>query len=280
MLLSDLFTDEDYQLKMRFHRDGIAEFFQPTAPHAALVAERRLWLAAAPKTYAALLPEGISLLAEACELALQFATVPNDSSVRDLSSNSWDQCLALGQIWEPDFLLLKADAHGAFRLYGGCVCFPSSWNLAEKMGRPLDFIHRVVPDLNQQLARQIDGFLGKIRPGISWERANWGLSRSPELNQHPERHLPRLDASVAMNEVWLRVEHQSLVALPRSEGILFGIRLDIRPLAEVKADPTAAGRLRRALATMPDEMARYKNLLAARPTLLRLLESDPHGGNL
>ena len=128
-----------------------------------------------------------------------------------------------------------------------------------------------MPGLNQQLGRQIEGFLDKIRPGISWERANWGLSRSPELNQHPERRLPRLDAAVTLGEVWLRIELQSLVALPRSQGILFGIRLEIHRLAEVKQDVAAAERLCRALATMPDDMARYKNLAAARSTIIRLL---------
>ena len=85
--------------------------------------------------------------------------------------------------------------------------------------------------------------------------------------------MPRLDATVSAEEVWLRVEHQALVALLKSGGILFGIRVVNYPLNEVKTDPLAAARLIRALETMPEEMARYKNLAAARGRILKLLRS-------
>src|SRR5207247_2314497 len=146
---------------------------------------------------------------------------------------------ALGEFWEPDFLLLKTSADGEIRLLGGCVCFPSSWRLSEKIGRPVEFIHSVVPGLNAGLGTAIHTFLAKLKPGIAWQRFNWGLSRSPELNQHPERRLPPLDATVRLAEVWLRVEDQALVALPKSGGILFGIRIVNRSLAEVAANPAA-----------------------------------------
>ena len=112
-----------------------------------------------------------------------------------------------------------------------------------------------------------------MKPNIAWQRTNWGLSRSAELNQHPERALPRLDATVHLEEVWLRVEHQALVALPRNHGILFGIRIAIHPLAELKQDPAVASRFSRALQTMPEDMAQYKNLAAARSTIIALLRS-------
>ena len=141
------------------------------------------------------------------------------------------------------------------------------------MGRPLDWIHQVVPGLNQHLGQPIDAFLRRMAPGISWLRANWGLSRSPELNQHPHRNLPRLDASVRPDEVWLRVEHQALVALPRSGGILFGIRVVVHPLDEIRRTPAAANGLRRALETMPEDMAVYKGIAPARESLIRMLSN-------
>ena len=39
-----------------------------------------------------------------------------------------------------------------------------------------------------------------------------------------------------MASVWFRVERQALVALPETGEILFGIRLEVIPLAEVRAD--------------------------------------------
>ena len=135
-------------------------------------------------------------------------------------------------------------------------------------------IHAPVPGLNETLGRQIDGFLQRIKPDISWERANWGLCRSPELNLHPSRKLPRLDAHVTLDEVWFRLEEQSLVALPASGGILFGIRLVIRPMSEIKNVPDARQGMIRALQTMPEPMATYKGITPARGRLLELMESD------
>jgi hypothetical protein len=146
------------------------------------------------------------------------------------------------------------------------------WRLDEKMGRPLCFVHDAVPELNAQLGRSITSVLQALKPESAWLRHNWGVSRSAELNQHPSRRLPRLDASVALEDVWLRVEHQALVALPKSGGILFGIRIATHPLAEVKADAIARGRLAHALKTMPENIAVYKGIAAARGRLLEFLE--------
>lgn len=271
MNLTDLFPDENYQFKLRFERGGIADYYRATDQHEALVSQRREWLTSSPSTYAALLPEGIPLLKETVELAKELGTLGDMTARIEAAPQPWDLCLALGEIWEPDFLLLKPDAQGEFKLLGGCVCFPSSWALSEKIGQPLEFIHGVVPGLNVELGRQITGFLKKIRPGVSWERMNWGLSRSPELNHHPERRLPRLDARATLEQVWLRIEHQSLAALPQNQGILFGIRLEIYSLAGLKSKTNVVRRLCRALVTMPEAMASYKNLAEARYSIVKML---------
>ena len=139
------------------------------------------------------------------------------------------------------------------------------------MGKPIDFIHGVVPGLNPAVGMHIQGFLRKLKPGIAWLRHNWGLSRSPEFNQHPTRSLPRLTSDLASNEVYLRIEHQALVALPPN-GVLFGIRITVHPLSEVLAEPAAAAGLARALRTMTEAMAQYKGLAVARVRLLAMLE--------
>jgi dimethylamine monooxygenase subunit A len=271
MNLLELFPDEDYRLQMRFERGSVAEFFAPTEHHKELISERRNCLQSAPQTYAALLSDGIPLLDETIEMAANWPT--NVTPATSPGKTPWQRCLSLGEALEPDFLLLKPQADGQFHLLSGCVCFPSSWSLAEKIGRPLEFIHGVVPGLNPQLGNQIHSFLSKIKPDIAWQRTNWGLSRSPELNQHPKRTLPHLDASVRLEEIWLRVEHQALVALPRNQATLFGIRITTHPLAELKKDAAVASRLSRALQTMPEDMARYKNLATARSTIIALLRS-------
>ena len=274
MNYEEILSDRDFGLRMRFAKGDVAAFFRPGPSHAQVIAERQRWLAEDPGRYAALLPEGHDLLDETLGLAVSLGTLPetaDPASLADLPPDA--RCRRLGGLWEADFLLMKPDDEGVFRLHGGCVCFPSHWDLGEKLGRTMAEIHTPVPGLNETLGRQIDGFLTRIIPGISWERANWGLCRSPELNLHPSRALPRLDESVSLDEVFFRLEEQSLVALPGTRGILFGIRLVIRPLGEIKADPAARAGMIRALRTMPGTMAAYKGIAPARERLLQLMEA-------
>jgi hypothetical protein len=265
MTLAGLFPDDDYRFQMRFERGEPADFFARSTRSEAVLAERRQWLGSDPKTYAAILPPGEAMLDEAVELARAW----NGLAPPGLTT-AWEKCVTLGEFWEPDYLLLKGNADRVIRLYGGCLCAPSSWRLNDKLGHPIEFIHGPVPGLNAHIGAAIHKFLAALKPGAASLRHNWGLSRSPELNQHPDRKLPLLDATVRADEVWLRVEHQALVALPESGGILFGIRVVNHSLKEVKANELAAARLCRALETMPDEMARYKNLATARGRILQL----------
>ncbi|MEE2946826.1 MAG: heme-dependent oxidative N-demethylase subunit alpha family protein, partial [Verrucomicrobiota bacterium] len=138
-------------------------------------------------------------------------------------------------------------------------------------GRPLDWIHAVVPTLNERLGEKARNFLTKLPPGQAWLRANWGLTASPELNQHPALDLPDLTPDVGLEGVWFRVERQALVALPETGGILFGIRLEVVSLSKLRENLSARDSLIKALETMPDKIADYKNLALARARLIELL---------
>lgn len=249
---------------MAFQRGAIHDFWGPTIEHGEILRERKHWLAEDAPKYLALTEHAGELLHEVKEIAIAKNTVSSDSSPSQLAR-------FLGENLEPDYLLLKR-TNGDVRLVCGCVCFPSSWALEEKIGRPIAEIHGVVPALNSNIGRPIQAFLDRLKPGVSWLRSNWGLSRSPERNQHPSRKIARLDSSVTLNQVYFRVEDQSLVALPRSNGILFGIRLRIFPLSGY--EKTAEGeKLAMALETMPEQMADYKGIATARPRIVELLRT-------
>lgn len=272
MNLASLFPNERYRFHMLFDRGEIARFLAPSSDYFDNIAERRYWLASAAHSYAAMLDEGVPLLNETIELVRAQQSLPSNRFDRFVENDSpLRRCLELGTVLEPDFLLLKPVAGGEFRLCGGCVCFPSSWSLSSHIGRSVSEIHGIVPGLNQTLGKRIEQFLANLKPGVSWERFNWGICRSPELNQHPDRKLPLLDTSVNLDEAWLRIEHQSFVALPDSGGVLFAIRIVVRTLREIRDDPSVLPSFERALRTMPEEMATYKRISVARPRILELL---------
>ena len=258
--LAELFPDGDYRFHLTLRRGEPGEFFKTRGDSSKILAERAKWLAENPARYAALLAEGKPLLAEVAELGVKDWGLPATTSVH-----------GLGAVLEPDFLLLSPDAAGAFRLRGGALCFPTGWALEEKLGHTLDFIHGVVPGLNPALASPIHQFLTKLKPGVAFMRDNWGLAANDELNLHPARQLPAPVLPVALERLWLRVEHQALVALPRTGGVLFGIRIALHRLDQVALDPAARAGLRRALASMPAEVAAYKRLDAVRDAVVALL---------
>ena len=258
--LAELFPDGDFRFHLALRREAPVDFFRTRDLSGHILAQRIRWMAENPSRYAALQPEGEPLLAEVAELGEKEWGLPRARSVH-----------ALGAVLEPDFLLLSPDASGAFRLQGGSLCFPTGWALEEKLGHTLDFIHGVVPGLNTALASPIHQVLTKLKPGVAFLRDNWGIVATDELNLHPARGLPPLTLPVALDRLWLRVEHQALVALPRTGGVLFGIRIALHRLDHVALDFATRAGLGRALQTMPPEVAAYKRLDAVREAIVALL---------
>jgi dimethylamine monooxygenase subunit A len=261
-----LFPDADHRWTMGLRpTDSAASFFADADSTGAMRAERGRWLGTAPALYAVLRPDGVGALRDTVELARGLGTVV------DTAASPWDQLLSLGRAWEPDFVWMHPDAGGVLRLVGGVVCFPSVWSVHEKLGRRIDEIHGPVPTLNDTLGRQIGTFLTKLAPGSVWQRSNWGLSGDSDLNHHPARNWRRLVEGTPTDQIWLRLEHQLLLRLPGSGSVLFGIRLELIPLAEVLADSEAAARFAHNLRTMSEAVAAYKGILPVRPALLRAI---------
>lgn len=253
----------DFRWHLGLSPGDAAAFFAPTAEHTALLAERAHWLTESPAEYTGLTEIGAPLLAEAVALARTWgAKFPDDSLTN------------LARVWAPDFVLLSFGEAG-LTVEGGAVCFPTAWSLREKLGRSLFATHGPVPGLNAELSARIDTALRKLSPGTAWERDNWGLASSPDLNRHPLRHLTTLSASDALDAVWFRGERQILFKLPQTGGILFGIRIVIFPLRDVLGDATGRTALQQQLASMTDDAAGYKGLTTIRPQVLRWITEFP-----
>lgn len=263
-----ILPDADHRWIMGLRQeDSLREFFADQDTTGAVRAERVHWLKEDPQKYAALLPEAEPALCETVDLARGLGLFGSDDE-----ASSFEQLIRLGSVWEPDIIWMHPRGDGIHRLIGGVLCFPSSWALHDKLGRPMSEVHGPVPDLNPTIGRSIDTFLARQVPGVVWLRENWGLSRDAELNHHPSRSFRRLDATVTVDEVWVRLEHQLLLKLPISGSVLFGIRVELIPLTDVVAHPLAAARLARLIATLAPAAAAYKEIAAAKPALLAMLQ--------
>ncbi len=302
-LAERLFPEGDFAFGFGMQRPRQEWFLWSPSDHEALQ-ERRHWLSAESHRHLAWTDEAAPVLQEALALfpALPLAaetqphrhpqpTEPTGGSPRQPPPGSTSpptvdpygkpilepldsRLKSLSLHWEPDLLLLRRDASGHFCLVAGAVCFPSAWDLREKVGKTVDAIHTGVPTLNATLGTRINAFLDRLPAGQTFERDNWGLAAHGQRNTHPDRALPRLTADATLDTTWLRLEHQAFRALPESHGLLFAIHLTVHPLVRVLQAPGARDRLARQLRSMPDPIAAYKGILPARDVLVRQLEQQ------
>ena len=82
-------------------------------------------------------------------------------------STAGDPLLVLGRLAVEDFCLLQRGAgQDQHRLKAAVLCFPFQWMLAEKLGRPLTDLHRVVPPYRGQVAVRVQRLFDRLRPGM------------------------------------------------------------------------------------------------------------------
>lgn len=191
--------------------------------------------------------------------------------------------LAAASLVQEDLVIMQRGESGWY-LAAASLCFPSSWSLAEKFGKPLTEIHQPVPGFgpgsrpDELIARMFD----RLQPGNPVERFNWSLQPDPDryksLSDHARMTPGRLRFPHAERAagVFIRVERQTLRKLPETGAILFTIRIHIDPLETLTRQPQRA-----ALATsfagqiagLDEEELAYKGLVEDRDRLLASLES-------
>jgi len=179
-----------------------------------------------------------------------------------------------GRLVQEDLCLMQRGEAG-YRLVAAALCFPAHWRLADKLGRPLQAIHAPVPGFGERLAAPVDRFFASILVERPVWRVNWSLVDTPTLFLPPEHrgHPREVAAARAGEELWLRVERQTLRRLPESGDVVFGIHTYVEPLAEAVDSPEAAQALAARIREMPEAMARYKSISPIREPLLAWLDA-------
>jgi hypothetical protein len=184
--------------------------------------------------------------------------------------------LTASRLVQEDLLLMRRH-EGGWRLVAGSLCFPSTWVLADKLGRDMDAIHRPVPGYAGNMAGMIARIFDNLKVEKPVERLNWSIYSDARLRyaQSKQDPLERFPPGQAVSErAHIRVERQTLRRLPRSGDILFTVRVHVDPVSALSRD--ARGReLARALhdqlaALGPAQLA-YKGLVEARERLLAAL---------
>ncbi len=142
---------------------------------------------------------------------------PDGVSVPLDASDPW---ATLGLLVQEDFCLMEQRAEEHV-LTAAVLCFPSSWTLSEKLGRPLTGIHDPVRVYDDDVARRVQRLFDGIRVGAPLWRVNvlpyeTGALFSPRSEQ-ARRARPSAEAP------FIRSERQCLVRLPRTKAVVFSI---------------------------------------------------------
>ena len=153
-------------------------------------------------------------------------------------------------------------------LVAAALAFPAHWVLAEKMGRPLAGIHEPVPHYGEVLETPMDRFFTHMKVGPISQRWNWSVMTENKLfTPHRARRTP-LPADAGIDDIFIRMEHQTLRKLADSGCILFTIRTYIEPLNRWASQPGAAQSLADSLAEMTPQMRDYKGVAMFEEALL------------
>lgn len=185
----------------------------------------------------------------------------------------------------PDDLVIMRRGDDGWRLAAASLCFPSSWVLAEKFGRPMSEIHRPVPGFaagtrnDELISRMFD----KLQPAVVVERFNWSLQGNaalyhplPDRDRDDRAHSlrPRFPGTDPAANAFIRVERQSLRKLPLSGDILFTIRIHLDPMSWLSGRPDSSAlavSFADQLSALNGEEVAYKGLTADRDRLVQAL---------
>jgi dimethylamine monooxygenase subunit A len=134
-------------------------------------------------------------------------------------------------------LVLMEKVGDAHVLSGAVLCFPASWSLAEKFGRNLFTIHDPVEPYDADVGKRVQRLFDFIKPEHPMWRANYLIYSNPDLHQ-PRREENRrvIDREAAL---WVRVERQCLVRLPKTQAVVFSIHSYVVPIETLSVDETA-----------------------------------------
>ena len=137
--------------------------------------------------------------------------------------------LTLGRLFQEDFCILEQDGPEHI-LTAAILCFPASWTLAQKLGRPMTDIHIPVQTYTPDIARRVQRLFDAIRPEQPLWRANSLIYDDPTLHQ-PRLEGERRPRPVKM--IYARSERQCLVRLPKTRAVVFAIHTYIVRAADL-----------------------------------------------
>lgn len=141
--------------------------------------------------------------------------------------------VTLGRLIQEDICILQPSELG-HKLVGAILCFPASWTLAEKIGRPMVRIHAPVTEYSGEVAKRVQRLFDMVHSDRPMWRANafaYDHARlfTPRREDDPPR---KVDGEIR----FVRSERQVIKKLPQTGAIVFSIHTFIVPIENLTHD--------------------------------------------
>ncbi len=182
----------------------------------------------------------------------------------------------MGRTVAEDLLILRAD--GGQELIAGHLYFANGWCLDDKLGKPLLDVHAPVPGYAEKLGQPTRSLLERLKAGRPVGRLNWSVKPTNRLDLSSRwsgwlrERCAEVTAENAGERCFLRVERQTLTALPESGCVLFTLHTYQQALGTLHGEQRAL--VRGVLETAPEKMLDYKGISSFLGSALRWLRDS------
>jgi len=143
----------------------------------------------------------------------------------------------ISRLVQDDFLMAKERDDGQVYFTGGLVAFPGFYLLSKKINRTIKTVHAPVPQFNEKLLLSVERTLKRFKPDEPFERTSWEIVDDRNLFFHSIASTERVPDLVHPKDLWFRVDHQTFMKLPRSNGIIFGVHPIMKRLEDFEDSP-------------------------------------------
>ncbi len=167
-------------------------------------------------------PAGEEASAELLELVEQFTGTTGRTDIHPLAAAS---------LLTPEDLHLVLDG----TLVAGSLFFPNEWALADKIGKSLIDVHEPTEGYAEHLGAKVDSFFARLQVGNLVWRRNWFLHDIDDYVQPVAREHRAIESVDDIEPLFVRSERETLRRLPRTGAVVFTIKTQIAPIAEVRA---------------------------------------------
>jgi hypothetical protein len=177
---------------------------------------------------------------------------------------------ALACQFQEDICIVKVEKNSD-HLLAAHLCFPNRWAPTEKIGKSFIEIHRPVARFttaNPNASNLVQALLGKS----PYVRFAWGLSNDDQLDHHPDV-VDEFQFKNGNDALYVRVERQVLIGLPRNNLLLFFIRTYYMDCRELCQESEIAEGLAKTLLSMSPELLSYKGLSESRDRIVAWLRT-------